>query len=211
VPDPPARSQLILYVAAAVVVAVLAVRWLTRTPSPAALAPATAPVRVERAAPSPVLVHVAGAVRRPGVYRLRAGARIDDAVARAGGPTARADLGAVNLAAKVEDGRQVVVPERPPRGGAAAGGPPPGGAGAAAGAPGAGTAGAGGAGPGVPLNLNTATLEQLQTLAGVGPATAQKILEYREQHGGFGTVEDLANVPGIGEKRLASLREQVTV
>jgi competence protein ComEA len=220
VPDPPARSQLILYVAAAVVVAVLAVRWLTRTPSPAALAPATAPVRVERAAPSPVLVHVAGAVRRPGVYRLRAGARIDDAVARAGGPTARADLGAVNLAAKVEDGRQVVVPERPPRGGAAAGAPPPGGAGAAAGAPGAGTAGAGGAGggaaaggagPGVPLNLNTATLEQLQTLAGVGPATAQKILEYREQHGGFGTVEDLANVPGIGEKRLASLREQVTV
>ena len=89
-----------------------------------------------------MIVHVAGAVRRPGVYKLRAAARVDDAVARAGGPTRRADLGGLNLAAKVEDGRQVLVPER----GRAGAVPPRRGAGPA---------------PGQPLNLNTATLEQL--------------------------------------------------
>ena len=145
-----------------------------------------------------VLVHVAGAVRRPGVYRLREGMRIDDALRLAGGPRRRADLSAVNLAAKVEDGRQVLVPER-----SRAGAP-------AATAPAASGAGAGPA-PGTPINLNTATLEQLDALDGIGPATAQSILDYREEHGGFGSVEELGQVPGIGEKRLATLREGVTV
>jgi competence protein ComEA len=146
------------------------------------------------------VVHVAGAVREPGVYRLREGDRVADAVDRAGGATGRADLTLLNLAAEVEDGRQVVVPER----GAA------GSAGASAGAAGpGGAAGAGGAAP--PVNLNTATLEQLDTLEGVGPGIAQRILDYRDEQGGFGNVDELGQVPGIGEKRMAALREKVTV
>ena len=141
-----------------------------------------------------VVVHVAGAVRRPGVYKLPAAARVDDAVARAGGATGRADLGGLNLAAKVEDGRQVLVPERARPGAVAA----PAAVGAAP-------------APGQPLNLNTATLEQLDLLSGIGPLTAQKILDFREERGGFGSVEELAEVPGIGDKRLASLREEVAL
>lgn len=170
-------------------------------------APATPPpIRMqEEGRAEQVLVHVAGEVRRPGVYRLKDGMRVDDAVRLAGGATRRADLGAVNLAAKVEDGRQVLVPRRAPAGRAAPAGAA--GPGAAAG----GAADAAGAGGGGPLNLNTATLEQLDTLDGVGPATAQKILDFREERGGFGSVEELGEIPGIGEKRLAALRETVTV
>ena len=153
-----------------------------------------AAIRVEKGGEGgrKVVVHVAGAVRRPGVYRMRASARVDDAVGRAGGPTRRADLSQVNLAAQVEDGRQVLVPRRAPVGATAA------------------TATAE-TQPGVPLNLNTATLEQLDELDGIGPATAQSILDYREENGGFGSVEELGQVPGIGDVRLASLREQVRV
>ena len=144
-----------------------------------------------------LVVHVAGAVRDPGVYRLRSGSRVDDAVQRAGGATRRADLGGLNLAAELEDGRQVLVPERVRAGaatGAAVGG-------AAAPEP----------AQGQPLNLNTATLEQLDTLSGIGPLTAQKILDFREERGGFGSVEELGEIPGIGDKRLATLREEVTL
>jgi len=142
-----------------------------------------------------IVVHVAGAVRRPGVYRLRSGARVETAVRLAGGATRRADLGGLNLAAKVEDGRQILVPERVRAGGTAAAAP----------------SGGGPAAPAQPVNLNSATLEQLDTLPGVGPATAQKILDFREERGGFGSVEDLAEVPGIGPVRMAALREAVTV
>jgi competence protein ComEA len=144
-----------------------------------------------------LVIHVAGAVRRPGVYELRSGARVDDAVQRAGGATRRADLGGLNLAAQLEDGRQVLVPERARPGGRAAPGP----AGGVAAAP----------APGQPVNLNTATLEQLDTLSGIGPLTAQKILEFREERGGFGSIDELGEIPGIGDKRLASLREEVTL
>jgi competence protein ComEA len=201
-PEGISRSQLAAYAAVALAVALLGVRYLRSSGSSEPL-PAAAPVRLESAdgGRAAVLVHVAGEVRRPGVYRLRAGSRIADAVRRAGGATARADLSAVNLAAKAEDGRQVLVPRRAPPGGAAAGAAPPS---AAPGGPAAGP-------PAQPVNLNTATLEQLDTLDGIGPGLAQAILEFREENGGFGSVEELGQVPGIGEKRLASLREQVTV
>jgi competence protein ComEA len=146
-----------------------------------------------------VVVDVSGAVRRPGVYHLSAGARVNDALRRAGGVTRRADLTQINRAAKLEDGRQVLVPIRTPAGaGAGAGAPPP-------------EAGGAAASGGPPLNLNTATLEQLDALDGIGPTMAQRILDYRKVHGGFGSVEELGQVPGIGDKRLAALREKVRV
>ena len=186
---------MVVYAAIVVAVVVLGARYL-RGPGAEPRAPAGPPVQIEREQSSRggVTVHVAGAVRRPGVYRLPPGARVDDAVRRAGGPTRRADLSAVNLAAKPEDGRQVLVPERaPPAGGTSTSTPS---------APGA---------PTQPINLNTATLEQLDTLDGIGPSLAQAILDYREENGGFGSVDELAQVPGIGEKRLATLRAAVTV
>ncbi|UUY06345.1 ComEA family DNA-binding protein [Svornostia abyssi] len=161
-------------------------------PVPAARAQ-TVPKVAEAASSARVIVHVAGRVRRPGVYRLREGARVDDAVQRAGGALGDADLTAVNLAAEVEDGRQVVVPAKA----------------AVVAAPGA--AAAPGEAPAQPLNLNTATSEQLQELDGVGPGIAAKILAYRQEHGGFGSVKELGDVPGIGEKRLAALEASVTV
>ena len=200
------RPQLALCVVAVVVALVLGVRHLRAGADADGAAPA-GPVPIRVSGPGEgaggrerVIVHVAGAVRRPGVYRIEAGARVDEAVRRAGGATRRADLGGLNLAAKVEDGRQVLVPRR-----AAAGAGPPGQAADTAGS----AAGTGAAA--APVNLNTATLAQLDTLSGVGPATAQKILDYREEHGGFGTVEELGEVPGIGDVRLATLRELVTV
>lgn len=143
---------------------------------------------VEATAPAALVVHVVGAVRRPGLYRLREGSRIADAVERAGGATRRADLSLVNLAAPVADGIQVVVPRRAAAGAAASQ---------------SGTAEA----PAGPLHLNTATLEQLDALPGVGPSTAQKIIDFRQEHGAFTSVDELDAVPGIGPARLEQLRE----
>jgi competence protein ComEA len=189
----PLPRQLAAAVLAVAAVALLGAWHLARSGGGEEGGGAPAPIRVEGGDEGrrSVVVHVAGAVRSPGVYRMRPSARVDDAVARAGGATARADLSQVNLAAEVEDGRQVLVPKR-----------------VRAGAPGATAAETP---PGVPLNLNTATLEQLDELDGIGPATAQNILDYREANGGFGSVEELGQVPGIGDVRLASLREQVRV
>lgn len=143
-----------------------------------------------------VTVHVTGEVRRPGVYALDEGARVNDAVRRAGGATADGDRQALNLAAALRDGQQVRVPPRPA---ATAGG-------GAAGGAAAGGAGPGGAGP---IDLNTASLEELQTLDGVGEATAAKILKLREERGGLSGVDDLDEVPGIGAKKLEALRAQL--
>ena len=148
------------------------------------------------AADSELYVHVAGAVRRPGLIRLPSGSRVAGAIERAGGPTRRADLTLVNLAARVQDGQQIVVPVA----GAAAGV-----AGAAAGA--AGGAAAGGSGGGAKIHLSSATAEQLDEVDGIGPTLAARILEYRDAHGGFRSLEELAEVEGIGEKRLATLRD----
>jgi competence protein ComEA len=203
----PSRSQLAMYALAAVVVVVLGVRFMQGQArggaGEAQAARGPAPVKIERPASSAALVHVAGAVRHPGVYRLHDGDRVKDAIARAGGARTGADVNAINLAANVADGQQVVVPRR----GAAAAAAGAAGAGGA-GAPGTGGAGAA-AGPQVPISLNSATAEQLDTLDGVGPATAQKILDYRREHGGFRSIDDLGEVPGIGPKRLAALRDKV--
>jgi competence protein ComEA len=134
---------------------------------------------------SDVVVHVTGAVGRPGVYRLPAGSRVDDAVRRAGGPAAAAELEAVNLAARLADGQQVVVPER------RAGGL---------------TAAAGGAVGTGPISLGTATVEQLDTIEGIGPVTAQDIVEFRDEHGGLASVEQLDQISGIGPATMESLR-----
>lgn len=151
-------------------------------------AAAAAPVRL---APAPsrnvLVVDVTGEVRRPGVYRLRTGARVHEALRRAGGLTAEGDASGVNRAAKIADGQQIRVPERVDI--------PPSGAGARAAAG--------------PVSLNAATAEQLDQLDGVGPATAQKIIDWRTANGGFASVDDLAQVPGIGPKRLEALRPQV--
>lgn len=198
------RSQLAVYVAAAIAIALLGARYVSAAEEGTPEAGGAPAVRVEkeREGGGRAVVHVAGAVRKPGVYRLREGDRVADAVERAGGVTARADLTALNLAAEMKDGRQVVVPER----GAAVTGA---GGAAAPGAAGQGAGGGGAAGP--PIDLNTATLEQLDTLDGVGPGIAQRILDYREEQGGFSSVDELDRVPGIGEKRLAALRDKVTV
>jgi competence protein ComEA len=200
-PDPNPR-RLAAYGLALLALIVLAAWYVGRGAGGArAAVPDGAPtIAVQGESKGPLVVHVAGAVRHPGVYRMRAGSRVDDAVARAGGPRRRADLSALNLAAELEDGRQVLVPLRVV---------------AAAAAPGAGAMGgaatAAAAAPVVPLNLNTATPEQLDELDGIGPATAQHIIEYREAHDGFGSVEELDQVPGIGETRLAALRDKVRV
>lgn len=204
------RSELAAYALCAVVVVVLGLRAMR---APQAAPPATEPVAAgaARAAPDGAapavgrepaqrpVVHVVGAVHRPGLYTLRAGARVADAVRRAGGATARADVGALNLAAKLLDAQQVVVPRR--------GDAPAAATGVAAVSPGA----AGAAAADAPIDLNAATAEQLDTLDGVGPATAAKILAFRQEHGGFRSVDDLAQVPGIGPKRLAALRPRVRV
>jgi len=162
-----------------------------RVAVPPPVRPAASPAR--RAPAKDVYVDVVGAVRRPGLYRLREGSRVAEALARAGGVTAKAELELVNRAALVADGEQIVVP----RHGAAVGASASGGGGAGAGA----TAG--------PVHLNSATLDQLDTLSGVGPVTAQKIIDYREEHGGFRSVDELDAVPGIGPARLAELRGAV--
>jgi competence protein ComEA len=143
--------------------------------------------------PAPALVvHVAGAVRHPGLYELAEGSRIDDAIRKAGGAKPGADLGLVNLAAPVADGQQVLVPGRAGPGASPGDGTVP-------------------AAPTGPVHLNTATLEQLDELPGVGPITAGKILAYRDEHGAFQSVDELDAVPGIGPARLEELRELVAL
>jgi competence protein ComEA len=189
--------RLAAWAAAAVVLILLGAWYLTRArPTASASEPPVATIAVQSSATkgASVVVDVAGAVARPGVYRLTSADRVEDALKRAGGATHRADLSQINRAAKLEDGRQILVPTRAPAVKAAV-------------AP---TTPEGGP-PSQPINLNTATLEQLDTLDGVGPTTAQKILDYRKEHGGFGSVDELDQIPGIGETRLAAMRDHVRV
>jgi competence protein ComEA len=189
-----------LLAAALLGVLVVAVAWRHASSAPAPAPLRVAPV-VPSASPPPragqgataarrLVVDVAGAVRRPGLVHLREGDRVADAIARAGGFGRGAERTAVNLAAPVADGQQVLVPRR-------------GGGGVAAGSGGAAPAMSG------PVSLSSATVEQLDELPGVGPVTAQKIVAYRQEHGAFRSIDELDAVPGIGPARLADLRELV--
>lgn len=141
-----------------------------------------------------LVVDVAGKVRRPGLYRLPDGSRIDDAIKAAGGPRRGVDLSSLNLAARVADGQQILV------------GQPAAGVGAAP------VAGAGASSPSTgPVSLNTATLEQLESLPGVGPVLAQNILDWRTANGGFSSVDQLTEVSGIGDVTFAELQPLVTL
>jgi competence protein ComEA len=188
------RGRALAYAGGALVALVAGGRLLVDGEAPAAgrTGAQAAAVAID-AAPAPprrVVVHVVGAVEQPGLYRLGEGSRVDDAIRRAGGATGKAELELVNLAAPVADGQQVVVPAR----GAAAAASP------VAAAP-------AGAAHGGRISLNGATLEQLDALPGIGPVTAQKILEYREKKGAFRSVDELDAVPGIGPARLEQLKE----
>jgi competence protein ComEA len=188
----PALSRRQLFGGAIVVAVllVLAVRHFGGGAGAGAIAPPlVAPIHVSRrpAAAKLLVVDVAGDVRRPGLYRLRSGSRVQDALIAAGGATRKAQLDAVNLAAPVADGEQIVVP------GSGAGGV------AAASSP-------AGSSPSAPLDLNSATLEQLEALPGIGPVTAQKILDFRQQHGAFHSVAELEGVSGFGPAHLAALK-----
>jgi competence protein ComEA len=167
--------------------------------SPPAVVSAGTAAASASSSPGPLVIAVAGKVRHPGVVSLRPGSRVIDAVKAAGGALPGADLALLNLARKVVDGELVAV------------GVP----GAAAGAPPVGAGAAGGATPGPaqsgPIDLNTATAADLDTLPGVGPVLAQRILDWRGAHGQFSSVDQLADVPGIGDSRMAQLRDLVRV
>jgi competence protein ComEA len=169
-----------------------ALAWRVAGRSPAATQPdAARPAVVAQRPPAELLVHVAGAVRKPGVYRIAGDGRVIQAIRLAGGPTPVADLGLVNLAAPLQDGQQVLVPRRAAP--TATGGPAGGGGSASA-----------------PVSLSSATVEQLDALDGIGPTLAARIVAWRTQHGGFSSVDGLLDVPGIGQSRLDAIRGKVT-
>ena len=213
------RRQIYAYVAVAAVVLAVGVRYvvLPKSAGPAggaplvlaAASPPPAPpaTAASASAAADVVVYVCGAVKSPGVVRVPAGARVADALALAGGPAARAELDGVNLAAKVVDGQQIMVPERGAvaAAGSSAGAGSPGASGSASAAGGSTTA------PGAPVNINTASLEELDSLDGVGPATAQKIIDYRLASGPFKVIDDIKNVSGIGDAKFAAMKDSITV
>lgn len=184
----PAQRRLLFGVVLLGALLVLGVPRLLHRGAGHVAVPLLRPPRTARAAApsSKLVVDVAGAVRRPGLHELAPGTRIADAVAAAGGATAKADITAVNLAAPIADGEQIVVPAR--------------GSGAAGASSGAAPS------PTTPLDLNSASVEQLDALPGIGPTTAQKILDYRQAHGSFHSLADLDAVPGIGQGRIEQLK-----
>jgi competence protein ComEA len=190
------RSQLIVYAAIAVALLLLGARWLRSADQAEAgfggvAAAGQAPsFELERGGGG-MVVHVAGEVREPGVYELPAGSRVTDAVERAGGATGAAAPDAINLAAKLADGQQIVVP-------AMAAGPGEGVGDAAA-----------GVATDAPISLGTATVEQLDTIEGIGPVTAGDIVAYRDEHGGLSSIDELDQISGIGPATMEALRDRL--
>lgn len=186
------RLQLAVYVAIGIVLVLLGLRTLgadrKEGTDPGSVQLASAPVgaKGEGAGSGDVVVHVAGAVGEPGVYRLPAGARVADAIERAGGPARGASTDAINLAARVADGQQVVVPHRSATG-----------------------AGAGAAAEDGPISLGAAGEADLETIEGIGPVTAAKIIDYRDRNGGIASIEQLEEIPGIGPATIESLRDRL--
>ena len=183
------RHQAIVVCVLALAVLVVAGKVLGARHSPARSRAQVKLVGAGSSSRSQLLVDVSGAVRRPGVYRLSAGSRINDALVKAGGATKAADLTLVNRAASLTDGQQVLVPEKV--------------------AVTASAMASSGSAQAAPMHLNTATLEQLDELPGVGPATAQRIIDYRTANGPFKSVDELDAVSGIGPAKLAELRDLV--
>jgi competence protein ComEA len=204
------RSQLIVYGAVAIVLLLVGARWIrsgdagggdagevSYAASPAAGAPigdGSTGLAVDTEGGTDVVVDVAGAVTDPGVYRLPSGSRVDDALKRAGGATARAEVDSINLAARLADGQQIVIPAR-------AKGP----VGVTAASTVEGTATADSA----PISVGTATVEELDTIEGIGPVTAQKIVEFRDQQGGVSSIDQLDEIDGIGPATMESLRSRL--
>jgi competence protein ComEA len=181
------RGRALAYLAALFVLLGVGSRYVLDRPE-AEPKPAAHALEVEAAPVHTLTVHVVGAVRAPGLYELAEGSRIDDAIQKAGGPRPKAALDLVNLAAPVADGQQVVVPGRGGSESTSAGSTPASGA---------------------RVHLNSATLEDLDELPGIGPVTAQEILDYRAEHGAFRSVDELDAVSGIGPARLADLKPLV--
>ena len=180
------RSQLLVYGAVAVAVLLVGARWIRSSETSAAGAAGATSFAADGFEPGAdttrdVVVHVAGAVGSPGVYRLPLGARVADAIKRARGLARGAEQDAINLAARLSDGQQVVVPGR--------------GAGVAA------TEG--------PISLGTATVEQLDEIEGIGPVTAQKIIDFRDEHGGLSSLDQLDQISGIGPSTMEALRAEL--
>jgi competence protein ComEA len=192
------RSQLVVYGAVAVVLLLVGARWIRSGDANGApagdvtygdTASTAEGFSVDAQGGTDVVVDVTGAVANPGVYRLPAGSRVNDAVQRAGGATSHASVESINLAARLTDGQQVVVPEEVEGSGSAI----------------ATSATATGEQAG-PISVGTATVEELDTIEGIGPVTAQKILEFRDEHGGIASIDQLDQIDGIGPATMETLR-----
>ncbi len=185
------REQIMLVLIAVVIMAASGIVFWPReksgpavTPPPPVAEQSTEPVKHHN-----VVVYVTGAVRNPGVVSMAPGSRVIDAVNLLGGPTETANLNGINMAAPLADGQQVHVPSRDEPAEASAAGRSPGGK----------------------ININTADAAALDTLPGVGPGTAQKIIDYRKTKGPFSSLEDLKKVPGIGENKYQNLKDKITL
>ena len=166
----------------------------------------TPPTPPSSTAQPEIVVHVMGAVKSPGVYHLSTDARVHEAIQKAGGKTDQADLHSLNLAAKMRDGEQIYVPDirqtpdvgqTIPTSSSSAAPPQP-------------SVRRSASSGGSRININTATFQELQTVRGIGPTMAQRIIEYRQTSGRFATVDDLTNVKGVGEKTLEKIRDSIT-